>query len=273
MQVINPAYTGIKNSGNLTAVNRTQWVGIDGAPQTQTVTLSIPFFNYNFGIGLNFINDKIGPISQTGLYIDYAYKLKFSKTRLSFGIKGGLNYLRYNLAGLRSTGSDSFLAGAERTNKLLPNFGIGLYYYSKQYYLGVSTPKILRNRYDEENTRARNSREERHYFVVGGLLLPLSENVLFKPSSIAKMVQNSPASVELNSTFIFMKKVWLGAFYRIGDSVGALAQFEVSKTLKIGYSYDMTHSRLRSYSGGTHEVLLSYNIFRNGGDILSPRYF
>lgn len=274
IQIVNPAYAGVQNTINITAINRMQWIGIDGAPVTQTVSASIPVSRHQVGLGVSLIHDKIGPLNQTGLYLDYSYKLRFFRTRLALGIKSGVNYYTYNLSTLSSMDPDDYLFGKEKTSIFLPNFGLGAYYFSSLFYIGLSVPKLLRNDLNEsQSSTTRQSREERHYFVMGGIVFPFSEDVMLKPSFIAKIVQGAPSSVEVNGTFIFFGKLWLGAFYRFGDSYGALAQLKVSKSLKFGYSFDTTSTRLRNYHHGTHEVLLSYDIYWGEGDVLSPRFF
>jgi type IX secretion system PorP/SprF family membrane protein len=191
------------------------------------------------------------------------------------GLKGGINHFSYNLSTLSSTDPDDYLFGQERISRFLPNLGLGAYFYSPTFYLGLSVPKLLRNNLheDQQGASARQSREERHYFVIGGVVFPISENVMFKPAFVGKMVQGAPSSIDFNGTFILFKSLWLGAFYRYGDSVGAIAQVKVSKALKLGYSYDMTSSYLRNYQNGSHEILLSYNIYWGEGDVFSPRFF
>lgn len=275
MVSVNPAYAGSRGTFNVLALNRIQWVGIEGAPQTMTLSINSPFNKYKVGLGFNLIYDVIGPLKQTGLYADYAYHLKINRnTKLAFGLKGGFNLFDANLTGLLGADHDNHVALYGDRKMFLPNFGVGTYLYSDHYYLGLSVPKLLTNSLTEdENTLQYVNEEERHYFLMGGLLMDVSDYIRFKPSFMTRVVSGSPASIELTGTFIFFDTFWLGGMYRFGDSVGGFVQFQISPQIKLGYAYDLTQSKLRNYNNGTHEVLVSYDLAFSRKKILSPRFF
>ena len=270
---INPAYAGSRGTLNVVAMNRQQWVGIDGAPKTLTISINSPFVKYNVGLGLSLIHDEIGPVKQTGIYADYSYHLKVSTTtKLAFGLKGGFNMYDINLLGLIGAQGDDHIALSGVQKLYLPNFGIGTYLYSDRFYLGFSIPKLLQNSLsDNSNTLA--SKEERHIFIMGGVVVDVAENIKFKPSTTIRLVSGSPVSTELSAAFLLHDKLWLGAMYRLGDSFGAMVKFDLTNQLSVGYSYDSTQSRLRRDSQGTHEIYISYDFAFRNRKILSPRYF
>lgn len=272
---INPAYAGSRGTLNFTAMNRQQWVGIDGAPRTMTFSVNSPFIGYKVGIGLSLIYEEIGPSKQTGIYADYSYHLKLNqKIKLAFGLKGGMNVYDINKSNLIGTQGDDYELSRAVQKLYLPNFGIGSYLYSDRFYLGFSIPKLLQNSLsDDANTLNAVNKEERHYFLTGGLVVDLGENVRFKPSSTIRIVNGSPVSVELSAAFLLHDKLWLGGMYRLGDSVGALVKFDITSQLSLGYAFDMTQSRLRVDSQGTHEVYVSYDFAFRNNKILSPRFF
>jgi type IX secretion system PorP/SprF family membrane protein len=272
---INPAYAGSRGTLNLVAMHRQQWIGIDGAPKTLTLSANSPFLNYNVGLGLSLLYEEIGPIKQTGIYADYAYHLKLTnKVKLAFGLKGGVNIYDINLLNQRGAENDDHIAlyGFRKLN--LPNFGVGGYLYSDRFYLGFSVPKMLRNSLipDDDNLTYVN-KEERHIFIMGGVVFDVVENIKFKPSSTIRIVSGAPVSAEFSAAFLFHENLWLGGMYRLGDSVGAMVKFDLTRQLSVGYSYDLTNSRLQPYSQGTHEIYVSYDFEFRHRKTLSPRYF
>lgn len=272
---INPAYAGSRGTLNFVAMDRLQWVGIEGAPKTLTFSVNSPLMGYNVGVGLSVIHDEIGPTKQTGIYADYSYHLKMTPTiKLSFGIKGGVNLYDVNLTDLRGALNDNYLSLYGDRKLVLPNFGVGSYLYSDRFYVGFSIPKILQNSLtDDKNATKSADKEQRHFFLTGGVVFDISECIKFKPSTTLRIVNGSPVSAELSAAVLLKDRLWLGTMYRFGDSFGALMKFDVTKQLSIGYSYDMTMSDLQAYNQGTHEIYISYDITFKNKKTLSPRYF
>lgn len=272
---INPAYAGSRGTLNLVAMHRQQWIGIDGAPKTLTLSVNSPFLNYNVGLGLSLLYEEIGPVKQTGLYADYAYHLKVTNNvKLSFGLKGGVNIYDINLLNLRGGEDDDHISLYGFRKLYLPNVGVGSYLYSDRFYVGFSIPKMLQNSLiPEANNLKLANKEARHIFLMGGFVTDISDGIKFKPSSTVRFVTGSPVSAEFSAAFLFHDKLWLGGMYRLGDSVGAMVKFDINSQFSIGYSYDMTNSRLQPYSQGTHEIYISYDFAFRNNKILSPRYF
>jgi type IX secretion system PorP/SprF family membrane protein len=270
---INPAYAGSSGTLNFTAMNRQQWVGIDGAPTTMTLSINSPFIGYNVGVGLSLIYDVIGPTKETGIFADYSYHLKMtSRIKLAFGLKGGVNIRETNLTNLIGSVNENNLALYSKL--YLPNFGIGSYLYSDRFYLGLSIPEMLQNSLsDDPNNLQLQNKEERHYFFTGGFVIDAGENIRFKPSTTVRIVNGAPVNVELSADFILHDKVWLGAMYRNDGSIGGMVKFNITDQLSLGYSYDVTESALRYYSQGTHEIFISYDVAFRNKKILSPRFF
>lgn len=270
---INPAYAGSRGTMNVVAMHRQQWVGIDGAPKTLTFSVNSPFLSYNVGIGLSLIYDELGPTRQTGIYADYSYHLKVSnRTKLAFGLKGGVNIYDINLIGLIGSEGDDHVSLYGAKKMYHPNFGVGSFLYSDRFYVGFSIPKLLQNNLsDDKNTLI--NKEERHIFLTGGVVLDISENIKFKPSTTIRMVSGSPVSVELSAAVLLHDRLWLGGMFRFGDSVGAMTKFDLTNQLSVGYSYDFTLSELRPFNQGTHEVFISYDFAHRNRKTLSPRYF
>lgn len=267
---INPAYAGSRGTLNAVVLNRQQWVGMEGAPNTMTISINSPFIAYNVGIGLSLIYDRIDPTRQVGVYTDYAYHLKISeKVKFAMGLKAGFNMYDVNTLILRGAQYESDPT-VERM--YLPNFGVGSYLYSDRFYLGLSVPKMLQNSLsDNENTLL--NKEERHYFLTGGYVFDVNENVRFKPSFTFRKVKGAPLSSELSAAFLLHSRLWLGGMYRYLDALGGMIRFDITNQLGMGYSYDKTLSRLGNYNQGTHEIFVSYDIAYRNKKVLSPRFF
>jgi len=275
--LINPAYAGSKGNVNINGTFRKQWVGMDWSPMTTTLSVNSPFMNYDIGLGFTFVDDQIGPWHQTGIYFDYARYLRFSNNRnLSLGIKAGINFIDVNLANLiMNNPYDPVVSANPRYTRPLPNFGIGAYYFTNDYFIGFSIPKLVRNSIQsKDNTLEVLGREERHYFLTAGYLFVIDDPAWkLKPTMMTRIVNGSPVSLELGLTAIFFDRVWFGLAYRVGDAFAGHLRFQVNDRLQLGYSYDLNNSRLKAYNSGSHEIFLSYDFAFRGRRILSPRYF
>ena len=275
MLAINPAYAGSREVLTLTALHRSQWVGFEGAPVTDNFTIHAPLFKQKMGIGLSALNDKIGPVNNTSFNASYAYKIKFKiGGQLSMGINGGINLLQANLIGLTATNYSDVTIANNTRNQLTPNFGVGFYFTRKKYFLGLSSPKLIKNKIDP-TAPSGLSLERRHVFVTGGIVLGLSRNVEFRPTMLVKMTQAAPIQTDLTAMFIFNKVLEFGGMYRTGDAFGVLLGYNLENNLRIGYSFDWSHGvQTARVNAGSHELMLRYDfISKTKKRIVSPRYF
>jgi type IX secretion system PorP/SprF family membrane protein len=274
--LINPAYAGSNNVMNINGIFRKQWVGQAWSPTTTTLSLNTPMQKFKVGLGLTFVDDQIGPWHQTGLYIDYARHFSIdNKHNISLGLKAGFNYLDINLINLIMYEYDPYIAADPHNTTFLPNFGLGVFYFTDKYFMGFSVPKLIRNGIKEnENTLEAIGREERHYFLTAGYLFTIHEPVWkLKTSAMARFVNGAPSSFEVSATTIIYDQIWLGLTYRLGDAIAAHVRGQVSNRLQIGYSYDLNNSRLKKFNSGSHEVFINYNFSFSDQPIRSPRYF
>lgn len=275
---VNPAYAGSRDALTVTGIHRSQWVGFDGAPVTQTITMHSPVFNENIGLGLSVVNDKIGPTNMTSFYGDFSYKIKVSETStLAFGIKGGLSLRSNGLTSLDigTVADDAF--SSDQESKLLPNFGFGLYYSNDKYYLGLSTPRLLENDYATNDISGGTSlaSEWRHYYFIAGTIMNLSKDIKMKPTTFVKLTSGAPVEFDLTSVFIWQDKFWAGPSFRSGDAAGLMMGVYFNNQFALGYSYDYSFgNRTFKYNGGSHEVMLTYDFFyKDKAKVRSPRYF
>lgn len=273
---INPAYAGSNDMLSMTAVSRNQWVGIGGAPETQTFSIHSPVTKYHMGLGLSFMKDKIGPINQTGLAFDYSYTVDFDRRRyLAFGLKGGVNFYSAGYTDLELVDPNDVVFQSDQIHRFLPNVGVGLYYYTERFYAGLSAPKLIENIINPHEGYSSEyvNREELHLFFMSGYVFDVNRILKFKPHFMVKYVQDAPISIDLSAQFLIYDRLWLGAMYRLGDSFGGLMQVQITNQLKVGYSYDLSINQIGVYSGGTHEIMVSYDFNFGRGRVKSPRYF
>ncbi len=272
---INPAYAGSKDMLSVMAVSRNQWVSLPNAPVSRTLTVNSPIRQEKMGLGFSVLADQVGPIKQTGFYVDYAYKLYFSKERtLALGMKGGVNFYDASLTNLSTNDPNDPVFASDINRNFLPNFGVGAFFYATRYYVGLSVPKLIENEINRNEVSTQHvSTEMMHVFFMSGYVFDVNRIVKFKPSILAKYVKNAPVSVDLGATFLFYDRLWLGTIYRVGDSFGGLCQIQATNQLKIGYSYDYPTNQLGAYNNGTHEIMVSYDFNLKPGRVRSPRYF
>lgn len=267
----NPAYAGSADCFTAMALSRHQWVGFKGAPSTQTLALHSPLPGQKLALGGVIIHDVAGPAKQTSAFVDAAYRIRTGKdTRLSFGLSGGVNFFQADLATLSTVEQER--VNGNISGKALPNFGFGLFWHSPRYYVGVSAPKLLENTIGTDGTVVTN-KEFRHYFVMAGYVTDLSQDLKFKPSLMLRAVEGAPLSLDVNANFLLRERVWFGAMYRIGNGIGAMAQYQFNEQLRAGYAFDLTTTRIGAYNAGTHEIMLSYDFRFTTGRTISPRYF
>jgi type IX secretion system PorP/SprF family membrane protein len=270
---VNPAYTGSRGVLSVFGLHRTQWVGLDGAPVTNTFAISTPIENTRLGVGLSFVNDRIGPTVENKISGDVSYTVPTSETyKLSFGIKGSVNLFNFdrNLLNIYNT-SDVNLQSID--NDLRPNVGAGLYLHSDKTYIGLSVPNFLQTTiYTDLNDRAIYM-ERMHAYLIGGHVFDLSSSVKFKPSFLLKGVQGAPLQLDLSGNFMFNDKFVLGAAWRWSAAVSAMAGFQATPGLYIGYGYDLETTKLANYNSGSHEIFLRFELFKRTDRIISPRFF
>lgn len=253
------------------ALHRTQWVGFDGAPVTNTVSLNTPINESNLGLGVSLINDKIGPTTENTISADLSYTLQTSEIwKLSFGIKATANLFNLDVSGLDpAVPADPSL---QNYNKFTPNIGAGLYLHSDKAYVGISVPNFIQtNRYDDNEVAI--FKEKINYYLIAGYVVDLNDYVKFKPALLTKMVKGAPLQVDVSTNFMFYDKFMLGVAYRWSASVSAMAGFQITDGLYIGYGYDHETTNLQKYNSGSHEIFLRYELFNNISKITTPRFF
>lgn len=272
--VINPAYAGTREVLSGLALYRAQWVGLEGAPVTAVVSLHSPVADSNIGWGVSIINDEIGPATEQNISVDFAYRIPFSNSSiLSFGVKASANLLNVDYTKLSIYDPSDPLLQNNVDNRFTPNVGAGFYWYSDQYYLGLSVPNFLETKYYDDNTRSSSANSKMDYYFMGGYVFNLNESLQFKPAFLGKFVTGAPMQIDVTANFLFFEKLTLGTAYRINGAISALAGFQLSKSLFLGYSYDTEASNLANYNSGSHEIFMRFELFKSTAKIYSPRFF
>ena len=269
--LVNPAYAGSRETITAFLLHRNQWVGLDGAPVTNNFSINMPVGDSNFGIGLNFVNDKIGPVSENEISADLAYFIQVSENfKLSLGLKGTANLFQLDVNKLRiyDPADPQF---QNMDTEFSPNVGAGLYLFSDKTYFGLSVPNFFESyRYNDNNIEI--TKEKMHFYFIAGHVFTLSPNIDFKPAVLSKIVEGAPLQADVTANFLFFDKLTLGAAYRWDASVSALAGFQISDSWFIGYGYDLETSKLANYNSGSHEIFLRYEFF-NRSRVSAPRFF
>ena len=275
MLTIQPAYAGLSGSLNITGISRAQWVGFEGAPNTNSLTASSPIRGTNVSVGLSIVNDKWGPIRQNGVYGDYAYRIQVNEDAyVSFGLKVGFNVYQAYLSDLVINDPNDPVFAYDVNFKFLPNVGVGILWHSDRFFIGASAPKILKNRIQSQNSE-NVYREVLHFYGMGGYVFFLSDVLKFKPTVLYRWAERTPSFVDITGSLLLYDRVWIGATYRLSNSYGLIFQFNVSNQLKFGYSYDLTTFHPTQVNAGTHEFLISYDFITTNrrSRRAAPRYF
>lgn len=268
---VNSAYAGSSGHLAITGIYRAQWVGLEGAPNTQSLTIDSPV-GKNVGLGLSVVNDEIGPSEEQYIDLNFSYTIRASDShKLSFGVKGGGRLL--NIDWSKGSYRDNDVQYQENiSNKLLPVVGAGIYLHGEKSYIGLSVPNFLTD--ERYNDIEEGLVDERiHTYLIGGLVFDLSYNTKFKPAALVKYVSGAPLIADLSANFMFYERLTLGVSYRTGDSFSALAAFQITPKILIGYAYDYTTTELQEFTTGSHEIMLRFDLQSRDKGMKSPRFF
>ncbi|OAZ04508.1 type IX secretion system membrane protein PorP/SprF [Flavobacterium succinicans] len=271
---INPAYAGSRDLTEISALYRAQWVGIDGAPKTANVNFTMPMYK-RMGLGLSVLNDRIGPSDESTFGLDFSYNIDVSSEyRLFFGLKASVNLLNIDFSKLNIENPNDQAFQNNVDNKFSPNIGTGLYLQSEKSFVGLSIPFLLETEHYKDQI-ASKAKEKMHLYLTAGYVFDLNYNIQFKPSVLFKAVEGSPIQTDVSASFLFNDFFTIGAAYRSkGEGVSALAGFQVSNNLYIGYGYDFSSSGLTTFGNSSHELFLRFSIFDfKNSRIVSPRFF
>jgi type IX secretion system PorP/SprF family membrane protein len=268
---INPAYAGSRDILSVFLLHRNQWVGLDGAPVTNNFSINSPINESNFGIGLSFVNDKIGPTVENTVSIDASYSFPINVNyTLSFGLKTSGYFFNLDINKLNIYNQDDPQFQNIKGN-FTPNFGAGIYFYSDATYFGLSAPNFFEtNNYNDNDIKVQ--KEKVHYYFIAGHVFTINQNIKFKPALLTKIVEGAPLQADITANFLLYDKLTLGTAYRWNSTISGLVGFQISKSWFIGYGYDAETTQLSNYNSGSHELFLRFEIATKNR-ITSPRFF
>jgi type IX secretion system PorP/SprF family membrane protein len=252
---------------------RAQWVGLEGAPKTISLSINTPVGRRGVGLGLSVVQDEIGPAKETFAAVDFSYTINTSeKTKLSFGLKGGGTLLNVNFSDLNFNPLDPNATNI--INRIFPTIGAGLYLHSEdKWYVGLSSPNLLKIQHYNDGNSFSNVTNEASAYLMAGYVFDLNENLKFKPAALLKTVTGAPISLDLSANFLIYQKFTLGASYRLNAAVSGLAGIQISDSLMFGYTYDYDTTEFGSYNSGSHEVFLRIELPTRRRAIINPRCF
>lgn len=279
---VNPAYAGSRGQLSAAALYRAQWVGLEGAPTSQTVNIHSPIRNSKLGYGISIVNDEIGDGTVQETYFDgvLSYTIEVARdAKLSFGLKAGLNVLNLDFNKLRNFDAEPVNVD-NIENRVSPNIGLGFYYHTNKFYAGLSAPNLLQTEHFDNSATDANSiqflsQERINFYLITGYVFDLNGNLKFKPALLTKMVGGAPLQVDLSASFMFNDKFTFGAAYRLDAAVSALAGFQISDQLMLGLAYDRETTELGGtrFNDGSFEVFLRYELVKSFQRLVSPRFF
>ena len=299
--IFNPAYAGSRDHLTMNLLHRTQWWGINGAPQTQSLTIHTPLRSERVGLGMSIVNDKIGPSSSINANLAYSYRIPVGKGKLCIGVQGGVTNYRADLSQVTLANGGDVAFADMNPNLIKPNLGAGVYYYSKRFYAGLGVPRLIE--YDlakasSATTTDLYAKQYRHYFFSMGGAIPLRGNALiFKPSILVKASApdsrfkqvdafknvGAPTEFNVDMSLFFQETLWVGASFRSAieafndkssfDSADLWVSYFLANGLRIGASYDYTLTKLQSPAGGSFEIMLGYEFDYKTKRTVTPRYF
>jgi len=297
---VNPAYAGYKEELFAQLAMRTQWTGLNGAPQTGQISIDgvTESNRKNVGLGLQITADKLGSQTANSIYLNYAYRIRLNADdtqRLSFGLAAGITNYAIDGASLRPVEQGDLSVPAGNLSSYVPDTRFGVYYSSPRYYIGASvmdmfSGDVSNDVFNWDTATQQNIKRKRHYYVMTGALLDLSEGLKLRPSLLWKEDFKGPSSLDLNAMLVFGERFWVGGGYRTGinlwdkayrqgqslsnaNSISGIIQFYASNRFRIGYSYDYITSGLSSVQNGSHEITIGLTFPSKSNRLLSPRFF
>lgn len=282
----NPAYAGSSDGPELVVLHRSQWLGLEGAPNGQAASYSHPMLNGRVGVGGNLARTQVGITTNTTFSLAYCYRIPVYKGVMGFGVQASLRQVRQNWADSRLQATQPILTDVaiptDPQSKLAPNFGFGAYYDDSKFFVGISVPRLVQNNIDFAETGGILSREARTAFAMGGVKFPIAEGVELTAQTLLKYTKNTPFDADLNFNCLFQKRVLTGLTYRTGggktsaggESLDLLAGVYITPKLFFALSYDIGLTKLRKFNNGSVEATVRFWLNPSEGvETQSPRDF
>jgi len=271
---INPAYAGSRGALSIFGLHRTQWVGVDGAPRTNSFSVNTPLGESKVGLGVSFVNDALGVMDENTVSIDFSYTIDLNNrgSKLSFGLKGSGNFLNVAYSDLNKYNPNDPQIMNDISGEFTPNIGAGIYWHNEKSYLGASVPHFLETTRYNDNIQS-TMRQSNHFYFMGGHVFEINPMLKFKPAFLVKAVKGAPLQADITGNFLIHDKFTIGGAYRWDAAWSALVGFQVTDGLFMGYSYDAETTKLANYNSGSHELFVRFELFNKYRRVNSPRFF
>lgn len=274
--LVNPAYAGTRGMLSVVGVHRSQWVGFEGAPSTQSFAIHSPNRRKNMGLGLQLLNDQLGPKSTVAISGVYSYKLRVGRGKLGMGLRASLYNYTFDWSKIEYKESGGYALNEGRESYLTPSFDLGFFYNDKYNYVGLELSHLNQGRLgvQAENVNIESTARQRaQAIIIAGRAMKINRELIFKPSLLARLAIDQPAFFDLNASFLIKNKLWLGGSYRRGYGVVIMSEYHIDKSLRVGYSYDIATTTLNKSNWGSHEIFIGYDVNILRSRVVSPRYF
>ncbi|MFW5687849.1 MAG: type IX secretion system membrane protein PorP/SprF [Bacteroidota bacterium] len=256
---INPAIAGTVEGLNLNLLTRHQWIGIDGYPASYSFGAHTPYQKQNFGLGISMVTDRVGPVRNTHFKASYAYQITvFQGASLSMGLNAGISNFSAAISGLELNESNDHQFHSD-LNRTSPVFGVGFYLKTDDYFAGLSSPRLIHVRLEDEY-RQSDERYNPSVYLMGGYNHRLDYQWRFLPSALITVLPGAPVAADITARFMYQDQYYMGAHYRIGDAAGLFFNIQISEFLKAGYAFDFTLNKLSSVNSGSHEFMVAYKL-------------
>jgi type IX secretion system PorP/SprF family membrane protein len=284
--LINPAYVGTKQLITINATYGTEWTGFKGSPSTETVSAE-GGLNKSMGLGISFLNDRIGAQYQQGLFASYSYIIKFSeKWRMSLGIAAGLSNFTLDGTKLIIDNPDDPAIPKTKVSAARFDAKAGLFLYSDRFYFGFSSTELFADVLASKDLLV--PKQAHHYYITSGYVFDAGKSLKIKPSLLVREDFKAPTNIDINCFFLIKERFWLGATARFGanifknpsldntlrhrDAMVFMTEWNITRSLRIGYAYTWSVTALKGYSG--HEIELGYTFPKKAETKMrTPRYF
>lgn len=268
---VNPAYAGSREVLATALVYREQWTGIKGAPSTAAFSVQMPMKMKKIGLGCEIASDKLGPKSVSSFLLSYAYRIRFSKGKLAFGLRAGMYNYVYDWSIMDYKDKSDLYNTGNRTSKLTGTGDFGWYYYTRTFYWGMGFTHLNRGKITDISSGDSTARLAAHFFM------PISKafevgNVIINPTLLIKGATHSPSMIDLSCNVRLKERIWLGISLRSGYGTVLLTQYQINEKMKVGYSYDMGVNKIGRVGKGSHEIMIGYDINIHGSKMAMPRY-
>lgn len=272
--LVNPAYAGSCEDLDVTLLSRAQWVNIQGAPETYTLSAHTALNNKRVGLGFYVSRDVLGATTDNALMGTYSYRLLFSQSSLAFGLQFGLKYSSFDWNAM-DLKDDDIVFASQDVRKITPDMNIGIYYQSSRFFAGLSSKQLLENQLDLTKSSSHNSfsKLSRHFYLMTGMALPIDEKIIFRPSVLAKYTRNAPVQFDFNASFLFGRSFMLGTSFRTLQAITFATELALTRMIKLGYSYDIYLNGLQPFNYGSHEIRVEFDFGMLESRMRTPRYF